>query len=239
MENSNSRRIPIRGFQKTSLIDYPPYTSAIVFIGGCNFRCQYCHNPDLVLRPMEMPAVNEEEIIDSLVDRKFWIDAVVITGGEPTLYPDLKRLVKRLKEMGLKVKLDTNGTNPDLVWDMLEEKILDYIAMDVKGPISLYENYTLMPVDIQKIRNSISLVKNSGVDYEFRTTVAPKLINTEKLIEIAKELTGAKRFVLQQFRTGSLIDPLFFKDQEPYTRQELSEMKKAVEPYFEAVEVRE
>jgi pyruvate formate lyase activating enzyme len=234
--------IPIKGFQKTSLIDYPPYTASIIFIGGCNFRCPYCHNHDLVLRSGEMPTINEEEIFDSIIDRKAWIDAVEITGGEPTLYPDLKRLVKRIKEMGLKVKLDTNGTNPNLVWDMLEEKLLDYIAMDIKAPLNKYENAVFVPVDIENIKRSISLIMNSGINYEFRSTVMPKLMTKESLIEIAEQISGAKKFVIQQFRineTQSVLDPLFFKGEISYSRQELHELKKLIEPYFGVVEVRE
>jgi pyruvate formate lyase activating enzyme len=235
-------KIPIIGMQKMCLIDFPGITSSVIFIGGCNFRCPYCHNPDLVLKMDEAEKMDEEAVIDTLVDRKAWIDGVVITGGEPTLYPDLKRFARRIKDIGLKVKIDTNGTNPELLWDMLEEKLIDYIAMDIKGPLSLYENIVFMPVDIEKIKRSITLIRNSGVDYEFRTTAAPKITTKESLIETVKPLKGAKKFVIQQFRTGEklpILDPLFFRDEKPYTKEELAEMKKAVEPYFEAVEVRE
>jgi len=240
MELKTEQTLPIKGLQKTSLIDYPPYTSAVVFIGGCNFRCPYCHNFDLVLRPDETPNMDEAKIIDFLVDRKDWVDAVVMTGGEPTLYPDLKRFIKRLKGMNLMVKLDTNGTNPELVWDLLEEKLVDYIAMDIKAPLNQYDNVVMMPFDVKKIKKSIALIMNSGIDHEFRTTVMPKLHTRESLLQLVRPIEGAKKYVIQQFRKEmGVIDEGFFKGIEPFSKTELENMKKVVEPYFAVVEIRE
>ena len=240
MQEAKIQKLPIMGLQKTSLLDYPPYTSAVVFIGGCNFRCPYCQNFDLVLKPSEMPIVDEEMIVDFLIDRKDWVDAVVITGGEPTLYPDLKRFIKRLKELNLQVKLDTNGTNPGLIWDMLEEKLLDYIAMDIKAPLDSYENVAMVPVDVEKLKKSIALIMNSGIDYEFRATVMPKLYDKETLLKMVRPLKRARKFAIQQFRKEmGILDKGFFKDVKPFTRPELDELKKAIEPYFEKVEIRD
>ncbi|MBN2458386.1 anaerobic ribonucleoside-triphosphate reductase activating protein [Candidatus Woesearchaeota archaeon] len=238
--DQTARRLPIKGLQKTSLLDFPPHTSAIVFVGGCNFRCPYCHNPELVLASSDAKEIDEEEVIDFLVDRKEWIDAVVVTGGEPTLYPDLKRFIRRLKELKLKVKLDTNGTNPKLMWDMLEEKLLDYIAMDIKAPLELYESHVMMPVDTGNIKKSIALIMNSGIDYEFRTTVLPKMIDKEifdKMVRLAK---GAKRFVIQQYRKeAGVLDEGFLKDAKSFSKEELMDLKKAAEPYFDIVDIRD
>lgn len=231
--------LPIKGFEKTSLIDYPPYTSSVIFIGGCNFRCKYCQNSDLVLKYKELPSLNEQEILKHLEEKKMWIDAVVITGGEPTLYNELIDFVRSIKKLGMKVKLDTNGTNPELMWDMMEEGLLDYVAMDIKAPYESYENLTVFPVDMEKIKKSISLIKNSGVDYEFRTTPVPGLVNKEDVENIGKWLSGAKRYILQYFRVShGILDKELENNTSSYTYEDLNQMAKTVEPFFEEVLVR-
>ncbi|MFP4402790.1 MAG: anaerobic ribonucleoside-triphosphate reductase activating protein [Nanoarchaeota archaeon] len=234
----NFKMLPIKGIQKTSLIDYPPYTSCVIFIGGCNFRCGYCHNFNLVLKYKEIKTIDEKEIIDYLISKKKWIDAVVITGGEPTLYPELIDFFREIKKLNLKIKLDTNGSNPKLLWDMLDEKLIDYIAMDIKGPMNSYEKITITTVDIEKIKKSISLIKNSNIDYEFRTTVIPKLLTKEDLITISKELKGAKRYVMQQFcNKGSVLD-LSFMNEKIYTKKELEEIEELIRPNFDEIIIR-
>lgn len=230
--------LPIKGIQKTSVIDYPPYTSSVIFIGGCNFRCPYCHNHDLVLRHKDMPTITEKEICDFLEGRKKWIDAAVITGGEPTLYKELVDLIREIKKLGLKVKLDTNGTNPDMLWDLLEEKLIDYIAMDIKAPLHLYDYITLVAVDKEKIQRSVSLIINSGIDYEFRTTVLPSMIKKEDMLRIAELIQGAKKYAIQQFCPNGGVLDLAMPTDHSYTKKELEELKSIVEPYVAEVLLR-
>ncbi|MFW5991310.1 MAG: anaerobic ribonucleoside-triphosphate reductase activating protein [Candidatus Nanoarchaeia archaeon] len=233
------RMLPIKGLQKTSLIDFPPYTTSVVFIGGCNFRCKYCHNYDLVLNYKDMPTISENQVIEFLKSKKGWVDAVTITGGEPTLYGELIDFVREIKKLGLKVKLDTNGTNSELLWDMLEEKLLDYIAMDFKAPFDRYENITVFPVNIEELKKSVSLIKNSGVDYEFRATIVPRLHRHEDFREIGQFLTGAKRFVLQPFRGSHGVLDKNFEEETGFSREEVGEIKEILAPYFKEVVVRD
>ncbi|MFW6013962.1 MAG: anaerobic ribonucleoside-triphosphate reductase activating protein [Candidatus Nanoarchaeia archaeon] len=231
--------LPIKGLQKTSLIDFPPYTSSVIFIGGCNFRCGYCQNFDLVLNYKDMPGYREKDVCDFLQKRNRWVEAVVITGGEPTLYNELIDFMRELKKLNLKIKLDTNGTNPDLMWDMMDEGLLDYVAMDIKAPLEMYEKVSVFPVDTDKIKKSVSLIMNSGVDYEFRTTILPDILGKDEIIEMARWVSGARRFSLQPFRaTQGLLDKSF-ESKKGYTKEELSEIKEMIRPYANEVIVRD
>lgn len=160
----------IGGLQKFSFIDYPNKTSAIVFTQGCNFRCEYCHNPELVYYNMYKVPIPEEQVFSFLETRKNQLDAVVITGGEPTLQPDLIDFIKKIKDMGFFVKLDTNGSNPKVLEKIINQKLIDFIAMDIKAPFDKYNLVCCVPVDTDNIKLSVSLIKNSGVDFLFRTT---------------------------------------------------------------------
>jgi pyruvate formate lyase activating enzyme len=179
-------KMKVGGFQKVSLIDYPGRISAVVFTQGCNFRCPFCHNPELV-DPGRL-------------------DAVVITGGEPTLQPELIPFIIRLKAMGYRIKLDTNGALPDVLEEMLGRKLLDYVAMDIKAPLKRYGEVTKTKTDGQRILKSISLIMGSGVDYEFRTTAVKSLLGPGELEEIGRLVPGAKRFVLQKFVPTKTLD---------------------------------
>lgn len=160
----------IGGLQKFSFIDYPNKTSAIVFTQGCNFRCEYCHNPELVYYNMYKVSIPEEQVFSFLETRKNQLDAVVITGGEPTLQPDLIDFIKKIKDMGYFVKLDTNGSNPKVLEKIINQKLIDFIAMDIKAPFDKYNLVCCVPVDTDNIKLSVSLIKNSGIDFLFRTT---------------------------------------------------------------------
>ncbi|MGM5483081.1 MAG: anaerobic ribonucleoside-triphosphate reductase activating protein [Nanobdellota archaeon] len=231
--------LPIKGLQKTSLIDFSPYTTSVVFLGGCNFRCKYCHNFDLVLNYKDLPTLKEKDLINFFISKKGWIDAVTITGGEPTLYPELIDFLRELKKLGLKIKLDTNGTNPDLLWDMLDEGLLDYVAMDFKAPFNKYENITVFPVDTDKLKRSISLIRNSNVDYEFRITVVPGLVDKEDIQNICHYLKDSKRFAIQAFRGRYGLLDKSFEDVNGFSGPELKEMKELAEPYFKEVILRD
>lgn len=196
----------IGGFQKVSLIDYPGKISAIVFTQGCNFRCPFCHNPELVDPERFEGLIPEAEILSFLEKRKGRLDAVVITGGEPTLQPELIPFVIHLKAMGYLIKLDTNGARPEVLEDMLGRGLLDYVAMDIKAPMERYGEVTKTKADTQRILRSISLIMESGVDYEFRTTAVKSLLEPQELEEIGRLIPGARRFVLQKFVPTKTLD---------------------------------
>lgn len=196
----------IGGFQKFSMIDYPGKLSAIIFTQGCNFRCPYCHNPELVNFNLFQDPLNEKEIINFLKTRINKLDAVCITGGEPTLHPDLPEFIAKIKSLGFLVKLDTNGTNPEMVKSLIEEKLVDYLAMDIKAPIDNYRSVTRTKVDAVDLRESIKLIENSEVEYEFRSTLITTLHSEEDVIEMAKSLGKAKRYFLQKFVPTKTLD---------------------------------
>ncbi len=229
----------VKGLQKTSLIDFPPYTAAVVFLGGCNFRCRFCHNPELVLRFNDIPTISEKELFGFLEGRKKWIDGVCVTGGEPCIYPDLCEFVKRIKEIGFLVKLDTNGTNPEMLKRLIDGGLVDYIAMDIKAPLEIYDDVCGVDVVKENIEESAEMIKKSKVEHEFRTTVVPGLIGKKEIFLIGKWLNGSKRYAIQNFRgTRELIDKEL-QGTMGYTKEELGEMKKIAEAYFEEVVVRE
>ena len=195
----------IGGFQKTSLVDYPGRIASIVFLASCNMRCGYCYNADLACG--RLPTISTSSILQQLMDRHKYVDAVVITGGEPTIWPDLPAFMERLKKSGFSVKLDTNGLMPERLGPILKAGLADYVAMDVKAPFAKYAEITGVLMDPNKIKESIELIKFSGIDYEFRTTVAPGL-TSEDLKTIAQQITPAKRWFLQPFQSGpTLMDP--------------------------------
>ena len=189
----------IHGFNKTTLLDYPGLVACTVFTGACNFRCPFCQNSDLVLNPSSQPEVCEEEIISHLVKRKNIVEGVCITGGEPTLQPDLKEFICKLRELKVKIKLDTNGYNPDILKELIVEGLVDYVAMDVKSSFSSYSKAAGIDVDVSKVKESIELLINSDITYEFRTTVTKELHDEEVFREIAGMLKGAKQYFLQQY----------------------------------------
>jgi len=170
----------IGGLQKFSFIDYPNKTAAIIFTQGCNFKCAYCHNPELVYSDMFQVPMPEEQVFAFLESRKSQLDAVVITGGEPTLQQDLIEFIKRVKNMGFLVKLDTNGSNPVMLEQIINQNLVNFIAMDIKAPFDKYNSVCCVPVNIDNIKRSINLIKNSGIDFLFRTTYdKSKLFDTD------------------------------------------------------------
>lgn len=223
----------ILGFQKTTLIDYPGKIASTIFLGGCNFRCGYCHNPELISN-FAKNSFSEEEIISSLKERIAFIDGVCITGGEPTVHKDLIDFIKKIKELNLLVKLDTNGTNPEMLKKLLDLKLLDYVAIDIKTGFSKYEKLTNSKGTMENIERSIKILINSSVDYEFRTTVIPGFFDEQDIKEIKKMISGTKKYYLQQFRPKKTLDPSFSKIPS-YSTKELNEFKNK----FEICEVRQ
>jgi pyruvate formate lyase activating enzyme len=198
----------IAGLQKFSLIDYPGRTCAILFTRGCQFRCPYCHNPELVLPEKFAPTIPLDYIFAFLEKRRGKLDAVSITGGEPTIHYDLVDFVKKIKAMNFLVKLDSNGSNPEVLEQLIGQKLVDYFAMDIKAPLATYERIACAPVLAEKLQRSISLIMSSRVEYEFRTTIVKDLTSKNDLRTIAKTIPSAAKYFLQRFRPkpGNLID---------------------------------
>jgi len=191
----------IAGFVKTSFVDYPGKIASVVFTQGCNLRCGYCHNFRLIDENDGSTGILPEEIFEFLAKRKGMIDGVVVTGGEPTLQKDLGIFIKELKAMSLLVKLDTNGTNPDSLRALMEDKLLDFIAMDLKAPLSKYEHITgTSQLELSSIRESVEVIKNSGLEHEFRTTLCPEL-EAEDIPSIILEFQIASNYVVQSCRS--------------------------------------
>jgi pyruvate formate lyase activating enzyme len=189
----------IGGFQKFSLLDYPDKISAIIFTQGCNFNCSYCHNQELIRKEPQNTSINPQEVWDFLNKRWEQIDAVVITGGEPTLQPDLIEFMQKIKNSGFLVKLDTNGSNPEAIEEVLKLKLADYIAMDIKAPLKKYQDITNSKIDTKKIEKSISLIMNSDIKYEFRTTVLKTQLSEDDILQIKNLANGARLWILQKY----------------------------------------
>lgn len=187
------------GVEKLSLVDYDHHMSAVLFFPGCNFRCPFCHNSALVIHPENNKAIPFNEILDFLKKRVGLLDAVVVTGGEPTLMKDLEDKISQIKELGYKVKLDSNGTHPEVIKKLVEQKLIDYIAMDIKSSFDTYMDITDVFVNLDKIRESIDYIMSCGIDYEFRTTLIAEYHTEEDIRKMAQELDGAKRMRLQLF----------------------------------------
>lgn len=231
------------GLQKMTLIDYPAKVAATVFTIGCNFLCSFCHNPELIDPKLmkEQPLISEGDFFEFLKSRQGILDGVCVTGGEPTLHKDLADFLSKIKSLGFAVKLDTNGSHPEMLEKLIGEKLVDYIAMDIKGPFARYEEIVGV-IDLEKIKKSIEIIKNFP-EYEFRTTVVPKFHTEEDIIQIAKELsplgTGkpAKKYFLQQFQLSKTLDPEL-KKEKAYPAEKLRQMCEKIKPYFEQCGVR-
>ncbi len=198
--------IEIKGFIETSFCDWDGYLTSVVFLPGCNFRCPFCQNGDLVTHPGDLPTIDFDVLKHSLLKRRDWIDGVVITGGEPTIHGDLAELLRAFKQLGFRVKLDTNGTRPDRLEDLISQGLIDYVAMDIKAPLD--ERYDLAAgtkVDLSRLRRSIEIVRQLP-SYEFRTTLVPGIIDEQAISTIATCLRGAKRYVLQRFVPENSLD---------------------------------
>jgi pyruvate formate lyase activating enzyme len=219
----------IGGFLKISLIDYREKISSVVFTKGCPFRCPYCHNRDLVLENPKNKVL-ESQIFNFLKERKGKIDGVVISGGEPTIQEDLLEFIKKIKTLGFLVKLDTSGINPNVLEELLKNNLLDYIAMDIKNSFEKYKKTIKVPIDMKKIKESINLILNSPIDYEFRTTLVDGLHDEEDILKMAKKIKGAKLYVLQEFIPNNTLNPEFQKN-KPLSPRILKKIKPKIEKY--------
>lgn len=196
----------ILGLNKTTLLDYPAHVAATIFVGGCQFRCPFCHNGELVLHPSCKSVYTREEIFLFLQKRKNILQGVCITGGEPTLQSDLEDFIREIKNLGYLVKLDTNGYEPDILEKLLRERLLNYVAMDIKNCPKKYGMTTgKEPFKIDRVEKSIALLKKSGIDYEFRTTVVRELHTIEDIVEIGKWIAGCTAYYLQQYQENENV----------------------------------
>jgi pyruvate formate lyase activating enzyme len=227
--------VKIGGLQKLTLIDYPQKIACTVFLSGCNFRCPWCYSPELVLpeKIKNHPEIKKEDFFDFLEKRKRKLDGVVICGGEPTVAEGILDFIKEIKKRGFLVKIDTNGSRPEALKEMIE--LVNYIAMDVKFPLLRYKE--ISNESPQKIKESIDIIMNSNVDYEFRTTVVPGVHFKEDIEEIAHLISGAKRYYLQNFLPEKTIEESFL-DKKSFSEEELKEFKKIASSFTEECQIR-
>jgi pyruvate formate lyase activating enzyme len=226
------------GIEKLTLIDYPGKVACVVYTIGCNFRCPFCHNPALVDGTIETK-IEEKEVLAFLKRKKGFLDGVVITGGEPTLHgDDLLRFMAEVKGLGFLVKLDSNGTNPDILRTAIERHLVDYLAMDIKAPLSKYSATVARPVDMAAIRASIDLIMASPVPYEFRTTIVKSLLSPDDIEQIGRDINGARQYYLQKFiSSGLLLNPKF-KKKITYSDEEFEAFRNMLQRYVECCEIR-
>ena len=257
----------IGGLQKFSLLDYPGHVAAIIFTQGCNFRCQFCYNPMLVwpdclacpqlaggttevgklknsssskdegIKKVH-PLIKEGDLFDFLKNRVGKLDGVVISGGEPTIQSDLPEFLAKIKKLGFKVKLDTNGTNPTMLKKILAKKLVDYIAMDIKAPADKYERVTGAKLQFPKIEKSIKIIRESGLPYEFRTTIVPGLHSREDVKVMGKMIEGAEKWFLQFLKSDADLINSKLQGTKPYSKKDMEEFKKIGLSYVKKCEIR-
>ncbi|NLZ24415.1 anaerobic ribonucleoside-triphosphate reductase activating protein [Candidatus Dojkabacteria bacterium] len=228
----------IAGLEKSSLLDYAGKISSVIFTYGCNLRCEYCHNPELVIHPCRKEMIiPEREVFKFLESRIGLIDGVVITGGEPTIQPDLIPFIKKIKDLNYLVKLDTNGTNPTIIKEIISLNIVDYWAMDVKYSKELYKQKLTENIDYKDIEESINLIKDNAKDYEFRTTFVKEIHSIDTAKEIGRIIKGSKKYYIQNFRPGKTINPNL-TNSNSFTQKELEELREIMIKYVKKVEIR-
>jgi pyruvate formate lyase activating enzyme len=230
----------IGGLQQQSFIDYPGRISCVLFLAGCNFDCPYCHNPQLAGSPEARPErIAAAEVFAFLEQRRGWLEGVVISGGEPTLQPDLPELCRRVKELGYPVKLDTNGSRPQMLRALLREGLVDYLAMDIKTEPERYREGVARHCDGAAVLASLRILMASGVPYEFRTTCVRPLVTPATIEQIARLIVGSRLYVLQPFRESGILHPDYFQGADPsYSAGEMDSLRRIAEPWVGDCSVR-
>lgn len=228
--------LKIHGFNKLTLLDYPGRLACTIFLGHCNFRCPFCHNAGLVLSPEREPVIPMEEVLGTLKKRKGILDGVCITGGEPTMSVALPEFIRQVKELGYPVKLDTNGSHPEMLKRMKEQGLIDYVAMDIKNcPEKYSETAGIAKVDLEAVCESVEFLKSGVVDYEFRTTVVKELHKKEDIQKIGKWLSGSRRYFLQAYKESEqVIHPVY----SSYSREQLENYRRMLLEEIPQVEIR-
>jgi len=230
-----------KGWQKTSLIEYPGKISTVVFTGSCNFRCPFCYNVDLVLNPEKLPPIDESTVLEYLEQNRGLYHAVVVTGGEPTMHKELPKFLGKVKKLDFLVGLETNGTNPMMIERLIKNRLVDFVSMDIKAPLA-WEKYKKAAGISDKrlfesVKKSVKILLGSNVDYEFRTTVVPKIHTEKDIVDISRQLKGAKHYVLQQFLPKNTIDEKFSKA-TPFRVEKLLNLRLKIKKNVAACEIR-
>ena len=225
----------ICGLQKTTLLDFPGHVAATIFTGGCNFRCPFCHNSDLLGNDAP-PAFTEEEVLSFLSKRSGILEGVAITGGEPTLQPDLESFIRRIRSIGLQVKLDTNGYRPDVLKSLCEQGLVDYVAMDIKTCKERYPLLAGIPsIQMEPIEESVDYLKSCHLPYEFRTTVVKQLHSREDILSIGRWLAGSRAYFLQSYQDS---DAVLRPGYSAHSRETLKEFLSLVKPFIPSASLR-
>jgi len=232
----------IGGLQKTTLIDYPGKIACTVFLAVCNFRCPWCYSGELVLpeKILKQPRISEKDLFGFLKERQGLLDGVVICGGEPTVNKELLQFVEKIKKLGFLIKLDTNGSNPEMLEELIDKRLIDYVAMDIKAPIDsrVYKDIIGEGVSLEDIKKSVEILKKGKIDFEFRTTVVDTIHSKEDFLEIAKWIGGQNvKYYLQNFRPEKTIDPEFEKI-KPLSKEFLENIIKEISSYFKTCQLR-
>lgn len=227
----------IQGLQKLTLLDYPGKLAATVFLGGCNYRCPFCHNSSLVLAPGASGMISEESVISFLAERRPKLNAVCISGGEPTLNADLPSFIYKLKELGFAVKLDTNGSSPEMIYALVADELIDYVAMDIKTSKANYPKVCgKADMDFFAVEESVAYLLTGSIDYEFRTTLVRGIHTEADMIGIGEWIKGAKRYFLQSYKdSGEIIAP---QGLSAFTKEEMTAMLGLVKPYVPTAALR-
>ena len=229
----------IGGLQKLTLIDYPKKLACTVFTAGCNFRCPFCYASELVLpeKIKNQPKITQSDFFNFLKEKKGLIEGVVVCGGEPTIHKNLPVFIKKIKKMDYAVKLDTNGSNPAVLKKLIESNLIDYVAMDIKGPKESYQRLAVRKISVASVEKSVKILKESKIDFEFRTTIVPELLEKKDITQLARWIGPGGKYYLQGFRPEKTVDPRFEKV-KPYPAEYLVEIKNAVAPLFDVCEIR-
>ena len=217
----------IDGFNKLTLLDYPGHVACIIFTRGCNFKCEYCHNSGFIENDKRPGLFSEEEVLEYLKERKKTLEGIVISGGEPTIQKDLDKFIRKVKELGYKVKLDTNGSNPVILKRLLDENLLDYVAMDIKNTLDDYGKVSFVKTKKESLKESINLLKKSKIDYEFRTTIFKEIHDINKIKDILK-LVGNSKYYIQNFNLSENVKNKFLHG---FSKEELKEIKERLNNY--------
>ena len=226
--------VEIKGLEKFASRDFPGHISATVFLGGCNFRCPFCHNADLVLAPGSLETIPFDFFLAFLDGRQGWLEGVCFSGGEPFLHGEVEALFRVVKERGLLVKADTNGSFPDRLERAVRDGLLDWAAMDIKAPLERYREVARVDVDVEAVARSADVLRTGGLRHIFRTTVVPGLVGRADIVKIGEWLEGADEFWVQAFLPRTTLDPSFSRV-PPYPPEELAAMVEAARPYFKTV----
>ncbi len=230
--------ISVKGIQGISLIDYPNKIVSTLFLAGCNFRCPFCHNPELIEENNDVPVIKYDELMKKLKDRINFIDGICITGGEPLMKDEIVEFIKDLKrELMLPIKIDTNGYNPKILKQIIEMDIVDYIAMDIKTSLNKYYIAAGINIKTDMIKESIELIINSDIDSEFRTTCVPDIVDSSDIREIGSYIVGAKKFALQQFRKEKTLNEEF-SNKHPYKPEEIVKFKDILKQFIDNIVIR-